>query len=183
MICHLVTSQRIWRSNLGILLGVSFIMVQSKLTEGFRIICVFEYSWIFVDCWKGGKSNGFLVEIRLCNVSIWKLKLFYFLCGCLGHGDSFCPICLNQRAMELACGWDISLKAQSRKANTATSVLHRQGWDAGFPSANYRKQINEQNLWVDNRQESWKDINPLLGFNLEGFQTNTIREWWDLQVG
>ncbi|KAH1055619.1 hypothetical protein J1N35_033684 [Gossypium stocksii] len=44
-----------------------------------------------------------------------KLTTFCFLCGRLGHGESFCPIRMTQGSKELPFGWDISLKALPRR--------------------------------------------------------------------
>ncbi|KAL4334119.1 hypothetical protein GQ457_07G004660 [Hibiscus cannabinus] len=40
-----------------------------------------------------------------------KLSLFCFICGKLGHGESFCPVRLSIKPKDISFGWDISLKA------------------------------------------------------------------------
>ncbi|TYH10370.1 hypothetical protein ES288_A07G171800v1 [Gossypium darwinii] len=40
-----------------------------------------------------------------------KLTLFCYLYGCLGHGDSFCPIQLTRDVSDSDMGWDASLQA------------------------------------------------------------------------
>lgn len=45
-----------------------------------------------------------------------KLTLFCFLCGKLGHGESFCPLLILQEDQILALGWDISLQAPFRRS-------------------------------------------------------------------
>ncbi|MBA0819125.1 hypothetical protein Gohar_027891 [Gossypium harknessii] len=75
-----------------------------------------------------------------------KLTLFCFLCDCLGPGDSFCPIRLNQGSKELECGWDLLLKAQPQRATTMTSMWLQEGGDSKFPGANQGQQVIERNL-------------------------------------
>ncbi|MBA0566900.1 hypothetical protein Golob_011673 [Gossypium lobatum] len=58
-----------------------------------------------------------------------QLTLFCFICGRLGHGDSFCPIRLNRDFKETEIGWDISLRAPMRKASTTTSDNPIEGLD------------------------------------------------------
>ncbi|KAG8498081.1 hypothetical protein CXB51_007414 [Gossypium anomalum] len=56
--------------------------------------------------------NGDSVYVRF---EYEKLTLFCFLCGKLGHGESFCPVRIIQPQSEYVFKWDISLRAQSRK--------------------------------------------------------------------
>ncbi|MBA0872752.1 hypothetical protein Goshw_019901, partial [Gossypium schwendimanii] len=53
-----------------------------------------------------------------------KLPLFCFLCGFLGHGDSFCPMRLQYGMQEIEMGWDLTLRAQPQKATIANNVLN-----------------------------------------------------------
>lgn len=38
-----------------------------------------------------------------------KLSLFYFICGKLGHGESFCPIKARVTSKNISFTWDISI--------------------------------------------------------------------------
>ncbi|KAG8478307.1 hypothetical protein CXB51_028038 [Gossypium anomalum] len=51
-----------------------------------------------------------------------KLTLFCFLCGQLGHGDSYCPIRILRDFQDKELGWDLSLRALKMRAFTTTSV-------------------------------------------------------------
>lgn len=44
-----------------------------------------------------------------------KLTLFYFLCGRLGHKESYCPQPILQEPQNLVLGWDISLRVSRRR--------------------------------------------------------------------
>ncbi|KAK5845527.1 hypothetical protein PVK06_001718 [Gossypium arboreum] len=76
-------------------------------------------------------------------------------------------------------GWDMSLKARLRKATTVNSIwLQKEGgvvfWDAN---------LGRKGLGMNSRnrikRQSWMSINPILGFNLEGFpnreELNNVR--------
>lgn len=49
-------------------------------------------------------KNGTSVYVRF---EYEKLTLFYFLCGKLGHGESFCPIRAQHPRQEFEFNWDI----------------------------------------------------------------------------
>lgn len=44
-----------------------------------------------------------------------KLSLFCFICGKLGHGESYCPLCVHNPQQEFSFQWNISLRAQTRR--------------------------------------------------------------------
>ncbi|MBA0578922.1 hypothetical protein Gorai_021193, partial [Gossypium raimondii] len=55
-----------------------------------------------------------------------KISLFYFLYGKFGHGESFCPIRLSLDSQEVDFGWDLSIRAPSRKAPMEVSKWLRE---------------------------------------------------------
>ncbi|MBA0654479.1 hypothetical protein Goklo_021481 [Gossypium klotzschianum] len=46
-----------------------------------------------------------------------KLSLFCFICGKLGHGESFCPLRLRIEPSKIVFGWDLSLRAVVGRRN------------------------------------------------------------------
>ncbi|MBA0605222.1 hypothetical protein Godav_017814 [Gossypium davidsonii] len=50
-----------------------------------------------------------------------KLSLFFFICGKLGHGESYCPFRLQFEPSKIVFGWDLSLRAVVRRRNTAVN--------------------------------------------------------------
>lgn len=44
-----------------------------------------------------------------------KLSLFCFICGKLGHGESFCPIRTRMAPENIVFGWDLSIRAMARR--------------------------------------------------------------------
>ncbi|MBA0746319.1 hypothetical protein Gogos_008852 [Gossypium gossypioides] len=50
-----------------------------------------------------------------------KLSLFCFICGRLGHGESFCPLRLQIEPSKITFGWDLSLRAATRRRNVMDS--------------------------------------------------------------
>lgn len=48
-------------------------------------------------------------------VSCTKSCLFYFLCGKLGHRESFCPVRVRIDSSNIILGWDASLRVPTRR--------------------------------------------------------------------
>ncbi|KAG8492342.1 hypothetical protein CXB51_009675 [Gossypium anomalum] len=50
-----------------------------------------------------------------------KLSLFCFICGKLGHGESYCPVRLRIEPANIVFGWDLSLRAVAQRKSSVTS--------------------------------------------------------------
>ncbi|MBA0789556.1 hypothetical protein Gotri_025506, partial [Gossypium trilobum] len=50
-----------------------------------------------------------------------KLSLFCFICGILGHGESFCPLRLRIEPSKIVFGWVLSLRAVVGRRNLEVS--------------------------------------------------------------
>ncbi|MBA0783066.1 hypothetical protein Gotri_000848 [Gossypium trilobum] len=90
-----------------------------------------------------------LSKLTYANFRYEKLTLFSFLCGCFGHNNKFCPARLNIKREIMEFGWTISLKVVIRRAITTSSVWLREEGD-------------DRNVFGNH-------INPIPGFNLEGY--------------
>ncbi|KAK5840234.1 hypothetical protein PVK06_009123 [Gossypium arboreum] len=55
-----------------------------------------------------------------------RLPLFCFLCGCLGHGESYYQVRLTLRNQQVEFGWDSSLRAAPRRGGQAVSKWLRE---------------------------------------------------------
>ncbi|MFQ6658153.1 hypothetical protein Gotur_027541 [Gossypium turneri] len=63
-----------------------------------------------------GKSMVFYAQFKYK-----KLSLFCFICGKLGHGESYCPVRLSIDSTKIVFGWDLSLCAVVRRRNMGMS--------------------------------------------------------------
>ncbi|MBA0649051.1 hypothetical protein Goklo_016663 [Gossypium klotzschianum] len=97
-----------------------------------------------------------------------RLTLFCFYCGRLGYSDSFCDAKIEACVEITEMGWDLSLRAQSRRAQAMNSVWLRE--EGGIVNRNSKSDDSKGNSgWGGvKRFECDKDIDPVLGFNLEG---------------
>ncbi|MBA0710170.1 hypothetical protein Golax_025162 [Gossypium laxum] len=50
-----------------------------------------------------------------------KLSLFCFICGKLGHGESFCLVRTRMAPENIAFGWDLSIRAMARRRSVIPS--------------------------------------------------------------
>ncbi|MBA0770301.1 hypothetical protein Gotri_018957 [Gossypium trilobum] len=98
-----------------------------------------------------------------------KLSLFCFICGRLGHGESFCPLRLQIEPSKIIFGWDLSLRAASRRRNTMESRWLRTA--NGTPYiANMGEDSNQSSLLYEEKRSGWssrsatknQNINPNL---------------------
>ncbi|MFQ6655035.1 hypothetical protein Gotur_025766, partial [Gossypium turneri] len=98
-----------------------------------------------------------------------RLTLFYFYCGKLGHNDSFCEAKMLIGVEIAEMGWDLSIRAQSRRALSMNSVWLREEakraiggiheGNRGFARGLQRMECNKS---------FGKAVDPILGFNVEG---------------
>ncbi|KAA3460790.1 nucleolin-like [Gossypium australe] len=113
-------------------------------------------------------------KVSFANFKYEKLTLFCFLCGCLGHGESFCPLRLRIGTQEVEFGWDLSLRAPMRRAVTSNSIwLREEGANSRFGNTQIGQQFSNgsnQNHKVDLR----RNFNIYLGLNLEGSKSRNM---------
>lgn len=50
-----------------------------------------------------------------------RIYVFCFLCGKLGHSDSYCDLLLHHKREKLKPQWDVSLRAASRRSQCSSS--------------------------------------------------------------
>lgn len=51
-----------------------------------------------------------------------KLKTFCYLCGSIGHTDTFCKLRLHRKPKELVAAWDESLRAQPHPRSNQLAI-------------------------------------------------------------
>ncbi|MBA0577582.1 hypothetical protein Golob_027778 [Gossypium lobatum] len=70
-----------------------------------------------------------------------KLSLFCFICGRLGHWESFCPFRLQVEPSKITFGWDLSLRAAGNLS-----------YEGKMLGRNVRGAIGSQNINLNLRQ-------------------------------
>lgn len=95
-------------------------------------------------------------------------SLFCFYCGKLGRSDSFCEAKMMLRAEVAGMGWDLTLRAQSRRAQAINSVWLREEGKV-FVGGYGGRQNQELTVGGVNKEAvRTKKIDPIMGFSLEG---------------
>ncbi|MBA0638260.1 hypothetical protein Godav_028969 [Gossypium davidsonii] len=95
-------------------------------------------------------------------------SLFCFFCSRLGHNNSYCEIKMMLGSNLIEIGWDLSLRAPSRRAISMNSIWLREE-DEGV----------REGCWMENRLgemssrngipkgSKMNTLDPILGFSLE----------------
>lgn len=82
-----------------------------------------------LDVWKPLKRKKQVLCNGIRSYVMFKyerLSLFFFYCGRLGYNNSFCEIKMMAGADTEELGWDLSLRAQSRRALSMNSIWLRE---------------------------------------------------------
>ncbi|KAA3475748.1 nucleolin-like [Gossypium australe] len=107
-----------------------------------------------------------------------RLSLFCFFCRRSGHNYSFCDAKMMLGTEVAEMGWDLSLRAQSRRAVTTNSVWLREEEDGKLKDNAEDTSTLEIDAWTRKNQvvKHGESFDPVLGFNLEG------RKIWEKQL-
>ncbi|MBA0785806.1 hypothetical protein Gotri_006768 [Gossypium trilobum] len=93
-------------------------------------------------------------------IRIWlnyeKLSLFCFVCGKMGHGESYCPVRLAIEPSKIVFGWDLSLRTVARRQNMAASR-----WLRATDGSPYSGE-NSAGVMYGNRRGFGRNLNPNL---------------------
>ncbi|MBA0646359.1 hypothetical protein Goklo_014332, partial [Gossypium klotzschianum] len=98
-----------------------------------------------------------------------RLLLFCFYCGRLGYNDSFCEAKMMLGVDIAEMGWDLSLRAQCRRALSMNSVWLRQKGEGKWEESWTNNRVLGLRSWdEDTKERRGKAIDPILGFNIKG---------------
>ncbi|KAH1064637.1 hypothetical protein J1N35_029624 [Gossypium stocksii] len=118
-----------------------------------------------------GKSKTVYVHFKYD-----KFSLFCFICGKLGHGESYCPYHLKVEPSKIIFGWDLSLRVAVRRRNVAVSR-----WLCEADGSRCKAEKRESNNQGMNCNEE-KDIRSDSRKDIENQQINPNLIPWDLII-
>ncbi|KAA3466527.1 reverse transcriptase [Gossypium australe] len=102
---------------------------------------------------------------------------FFNLYASMGHSDSYCKAKMLLGMEVVDMGWDLSLKAQSKRAMAINSIWLREDRDDGNNASGRNRQLAEKRTWgVSTKSEIGVSIDPVLGINLEGSHPNSSQQ-------
>ncbi|KAA3453178.1 reverse transcriptase [Gossypium australe] len=130
---------------------------------------------------KRKKKVSFAGKCSYIRFKYERFTLFCFYYGRLGHNDSYCEAKMLVGVEVVSMGWDLSLRAQSKRALAMNSIwLCEEGEKVQNESGNSSQTVDSE-LW-EGRTLSAKAaiIDPVLGFNFEGSQARSGQGWEDL---
>ncbi|MBA0724724.1 hypothetical protein Golax_021388 [Gossypium laxum] len=91
---------------------------------------------------------------------------------------------LNWGSDVIEFGWDLNLKAHPKRATTINIIWLREEGNDVFKETNLSMHSLRNNLRDAMRSNLWRNINPILGFNLEGFPNHdTLNQNGQYELG
>ncbi|MBA0732667.1 hypothetical protein Gogos_016742, partial [Gossypium gossypioides] len=98
-----------------------------------------------------------------------RLSLFCFFCGRLGHNDSYCEARMLLGVDIGEMGWDLTLRAPSRKALAMNSIwLREEGESRSDGSWMGNRTVGLNSMEGDSKESKKNSFDSILGFSLEG---------------
>ncbi|MBA0878895.1 hypothetical protein Goshw_012075 [Gossypium schwendimanii] len=83
----------------------------------------------------------------LRSICVFELSLFFFICGKLGHGESFCPFRLRIEPSKIIFGWDLSLRVVVGRRTLEVSKWLRETNGLQYFAEKLQKVAGEQHNW------------------------------------
>ncbi|KAA3465686.1 reverse transcriptase [Gossypium australe] len=114
-----------------------------------------------------------------------KLTLFYFVCGKLGHGESFCKVRVRVDPSKIVFGWDVSLHAVAKKRYASVSRWLCESNDSIFQNLDKESGDNgcnvrdEGDMWLD-LQDNMENLYAFPNLFYDNLEERYKRSSWDL---
>lgn len=90
-----------------------------------------------------------------------KLSLFCFICGRLGHGESYCPYRLRIEPSKIIFGWDLSLRAVPKRRAMVVSRWLREADGSQYKTVNLESP--NQSILLNEGKDTGQNLGENMG--------------------
>ncbi|TYI15756.1 hypothetical protein ES332_A08G208700v1 [Gossypium tomentosum] len=123
-------------------------MIRHFREGDFTPICILRLVWKCQSLYNKKKEKKILIgtdRVIYARFQYEKLSLFCFICGKLGHGESFCPFRTSIESSKIVFRWDITLRAVARRRSVSANKWLRDADGSDWSELNKERNFRGNN--------------------------------------